>query len=208
MRHTAYADIVHGKLHIEPANRFVMQEALLVWPDGPVTVTVETRQATRSAQANAYYWAVVVALLAEHTGYTPDDMHEVLKVKFLSKDVSLRRANGTVVGAFVIGGSTADLYSFEFYDYVERIRQWAFEALDVSIPPADPDWRAHAEQERGDHDRGRLLDDETGRVGGRDGGDGGAAPAQAQRVPRRARRLGDGSVVATVERPDGGADAD
>jgi hypothetical protein len=141
-------DIVHGKLHVGPSHKTALQDAVLVWPDGPVTVTVERETATRSVQANAYYWGVAVKALAEHTGYTPDEMHEVLKVKFLPKDVALKKANGRVLAEFVIGGSTTGLNTVEFYDYVEQIRQWAFEALDVDIPPPDPDWRDRAEAER------------------------------------------------------------
>jgi hypothetical protein len=137
----ASGTVVHGKLHVTQPQRFVLQDELLVWPDGPVTVTVERQHATRSAQANAYYWGVVVKLLSEHTGSTPDEMHDILKMRFLSKEVALRRQNGEVVAEFVIGGSTAQLNTVEFYDYVEQIRQFAFDELDVDIPPADPEWR-------------------------------------------------------------------
>ena len=119
---------------------------MLVWPDGPATLTVEREAATRSLEANAYYWGVVVKALADHTGYTADETHEVLKIKFLPKDVALRTGMGEVVAEFVIGGSTRTLTVGEFFDYVERIRQWAFEALDVDIPPADPTWRLQDER--------------------------------------------------------------
>ena len=100
------ATIVHGKLHVAPPQRSAMQDALLVWPDGPVTLTVARPQATRSQQANAYYWAVVVQALADHTGYTPDEMHDVLKVKFLPKAVALNAANGRVVGDFGVAADS------------------------------------------------------------------------------------------------------
>lgn len=148
MKAVAVGEIVHGKLHVGPAHRSAMQEALLVWPDGPVTLTVEREAATRSPQANAYYWAVVVKLLAAHTGYTPNETHDVLKIKFLPKDVAMATGTGQVVAEFVIGGSTTELTSVQFYDYIEQIRQWAFEALDVDIPPADPEWRERVLEEK------------------------------------------------------------
>ena len=134
-------EIVHGKLHIGASQRSQLQEGVLLWPDGPATLTVEREQVTRSQQANAYYWAVVVKALAEHTGYTPNETHEQLKVMFLPKDVAIRKGNGEVVAEFVIGGSTRELTVSEFYDYVEHIRQWAFETLGVDMPPGDPAWR-------------------------------------------------------------------
>jgi len=135
-------DIVHGKLHVSPSARTALQEAVLLWADGPATLTLERETVTRSAQANAYYWSVVVKALADHTGYTPNETHDTLKIMFLPKDVALRTGTGQVIAEFVIGGSTRELNVREFYDYTERIRQWAFDTLKVSIPPGDPAWRA------------------------------------------------------------------
>lgn len=95
------------------------------------------KKATRSLPANAYYWACVVGTLAEHTGYTPDEMHEVLKAKFLPKTLAVQDKNGEIVGEFVIGGSTVKLNTTEFSDYVRDIKTWAREQLDVEIPDAD-----------------------------------------------------------------------
>jgi hypothetical protein len=201
MKHAIYGEIVHGKLHVAPSMRSAMQEALLVWPDGPVTLTVEREVATRSVQANAYYWAVVLKALADHTGYTPDELHEICKVKFLPKDVALKRGNGKVLAEFVIGGSTVRLSTVEFYDYVEQVRQWAFEALDVDVPPADPDWRAHVEEER-ERDRRRREAERTVQAGDVD-----LPRVEARRGRRGPRRLGDGRVVPPMDGPEGGANA-
>ena len=141
MKAVVKGDIVQGKLQVGASQRSALQEAVLTWSDGPVTVSVERESATRSVQANAYYWAIVVKALADHTGYTPDETHDLLKIKFLPKDVALASHTGEVVAEFVIGGSTKQLTSGEFYDYVEQIRQWAFEKLDVDMPPPDPEWR-------------------------------------------------------------------
>lgn len=141
MKTSAVVDIVHGKLHVTGSARFTLQEGVLTWPDGPAVLTIEREAATRSPQANAYYWGVVVRLLADHTGHTPDETHDVLKIMFLPKDVAIASQVGEVVAEFVIGGSTTGLTIGQFADYVDRIRQWAFEQLDVSIPPGDPEWR-------------------------------------------------------------------
>lgn len=141
MKHVALAYTQHGKLHLDHGERHAMQDAVLTWPDGPATVTVERQHATRSTRANAYYWSVVVKAIAEYTGYTPDEAHEILKRQFLPKELAVTKANGKVIAEMVIGGSTAGLDSMEFYDYVERVRAWSFEELDIDMPPPDPEWR-------------------------------------------------------------------
>lgn len=146
MIYVAMGEMVEGALRVEARER--MLEALREWTNGPVTITIEKVTATRSQQANAYYWGAVVKGIAAHNGSTPDEVHEALKMMFLSKEIAFVKGNGEVVAEFVIGGSTRELYGFQFYDYVERIRAWALDTLEVNILPPDPEWRREAEIER------------------------------------------------------------
>ena len=43
----------------------------------------------RSNQQSRYYWGIVVQILSEHTGFTKDEVHELLKRKFL-KDIRMK----------------------------------------------------------------------------------------------------------------------
>ncbi len=107
--------------------------------DCEVTVTIERAHAHRSQKANRYYWGVVVHLIADHTGYTPDETHQALKQLFLPKKLAAAGKNGEIVEELVIGGSTAQLNTIEFGEYVSHIKQWALEKLDVVIPEPDAD---------------------------------------------------------------------
>lgn len=127
--------VTAGKLEIR--NRAMVRAQLQRMRDGEVRITIERAHATRSSQANRYYWGVVVELLAEHTGYTPDEIHEVLKAKFLPKKLAVTDGNGEIKGEFVVGGTTTKLNKVEFGEYVTQIRQWALEDLDVVIPEAN-----------------------------------------------------------------------
>lgn len=119
--------------------------------DGEVRISVERLTATRSHLQNRWYWGVIVDLLSQHTGYTADEMHDVLKAKFIPKRIAVADGNGRVRGEFVIGGSTARLDKIEFGEYCEHIREWAADELGVVIPDPDtgrlwpqPRERAHA----------------------------------------------------------------
>ena len=113
--------------------------AIASLPDGPVELVVSRRKATRSAQANAYYWGVVLEALHRLTGYEPDELHDICKAKFLPKRVAFCDGNGEVVGDYVVGGTTTRLSTNEFYDYVERIRRWAADELNCPIPSPHED---------------------------------------------------------------------
>jgi hypothetical protein len=146
MIYVATGEVVSGKLKIDERER--MLDELAQWSDGPVDVTIEKLLATRSPQANRYYWGAVIKAIARHTGYTADETHDMLKIMFLPKELAVANYNGEIVSEFVIGGSTRRLNSVDFYDYVERVRLWALETLELNILPPDPDWRAHVETER------------------------------------------------------------
>jgi hypothetical protein len=69
-------------------------------------------------------WFVVEKIIAQHTGYTSEETHQVLAAMFLSYE-----SNGRT---FV--RSTTKLNTVEFSDYSERCRTWAQTEMDVYIP--------------------------------------------------------------------------
>jgi hypothetical protein len=124
-----------GRLEIR--GREQMRTALKRMRDCEVFVTITPQRAARSQQQNRWYWGVIVELIADHTGYTPDEIHEILKAKFVPKKLAISDGNGEIVGEFVIGSSTTKLDKNAFGEYCEAIRRWAASDLGVVIP--DPD---------------------------------------------------------------------
>ena len=121
-----------GMLKVHKPQAFAA--ALRTWKDGEVSIRVETRHATRSLNQNAWYWSQVVGLVAEHTGYTADEVHEFYKAKFLPRTLHFQNGEGEIVAEFVTGGTTATLNKVQFGAYCEQIREWASSVLDVVIP--------------------------------------------------------------------------
>ena len=97
------------------------------WPlsDGPVIVTVRKAHATRSVKQNRWYWGGIMRTLADHTGYTMDEIHEICKAKFLPRIVEIPGADNQVAAEFKIGGTTTTLNKLEFGEYCEMVREWA-----------------------------------------------------------------------------------
>lgn len=91
-----------------------------------VEVVVRKKRSVRSVQQNRYYFGVVVQTLADHCGYTPEEMHEALKEKFLGSERDER-------GLIRIGSSAA-LSTDEFIQYTNRIVIWAAQDLGCYIP--------------------------------------------------------------------------
>jgi len=87
----------------------------------------------RSNPQNSFYWGVCLALLADHTGYNVNDLHEILKNKFLPK---MYMEIGEK--SYELPKSTTKLSTVEFDSYIEEIRAFAASELNVIIPsPGD-----------------------------------------------------------------------
>jgi len=138
----ASGQVKGGKLHIR--NRRAFDDQIALVPERwELEITVARQRATRSQQQNSYYWGVVVQMLSDHTGYTPDEMHAYLKTKFIPKRLAVNASNGIICDELVIGGSTRTMSTIQFGEYMESIRQWAAETVDLYIPDPDGDTREY-----------------------------------------------------------------
>tara|TARA_R100000742_G_C4259170_1_gene77014 strand:- start:455 stop:835 length:381 start_codon:yes stop_codon:yes gene_type:complete len=94
-------------------------------------VEVKKQRNNRSNMQNNYYWACIVQPLANEIGYFPDEMHDILKVKFASQWESID-INDKQVGLQVIN-SSARMNTKEFEVYAEQIRIWALTELGIRL---------------------------------------------------------------------------
>ena len=129
----ALAEIRNGRLHIR--NRRTFDEQIAQLPDRwELEISVKRLRATRSHLQNWYYFGVVIAMLVEDTGFSVDEMHDLMKAKFLPKRLAICDGNGVISEEYVLGGSTRELTTIEFGEYVEDIRRWAAEVRGLVIP--------------------------------------------------------------------------
>lgn len=94
-------------------------------------VEVKKKRNTRSTNQNSYYWKCIVQELANSLGYFPDEMHSILRSKFLS-EWEMIEVNDKKIGLNKIG-STTDLNTKAFEVYAEQIRIWALTELGIRL---------------------------------------------------------------------------
>lgn len=126
-----------GRLALD--SRDYLTERIRAMSDGPVVVQVKRRKARRTEQANAYYWAVVINLIAKETEQDTDSIHEFLKREFNGRVVEIADKRSGEIREERVGLSTAALTVNEFYEYVERCRSWAGQFLGLVIPDPIPE---------------------------------------------------------------------
>ena len=108
-----------------------LQTALRELETGEYILTIKKRVKPRSNRENSYYWKVIVGILSDHTGFTPDELHDCLKYKFLSEE--------DVRTGLVKTKSTSELSTLEFESYLTQIRTWASTDLHCFIPLPNED---------------------------------------------------------------------
>jgi len=123
------ATVQNGKTKLTPYQKNKVRDVLSRNEGKNVQITIGDIGNKRSNNQNAYYWGCVLKLVAEHTGYSENELHEVFKNMFLPKKfVTINDRE------FEITKSTTQVKTTEFEEYVERIREYAGSELQVAIP--------------------------------------------------------------------------
>jgi len=120
-------------LHIYHRKDF--EKSILNFLGKKVNIIIEQKKKKRSIEQNAYYWGVVVPLVKlglTDVGYKIDkeETHDFLKSQFLKKEL-INEKTGEILKTV---GSTQNLSTSDFMDFIAEIQQWASEFLNVYIP--------------------------------------------------------------------------
>lgn len=84
--------------------------------------------------------------IAEHTGHSIDELHEIYKAEWNSKTIFWTNVKTGEMVERKIAQSTTRLKVDEFYDYVENVRFSAASELGVITPDPDREyWRKRDE---------------------------------------------------------------
>jgi hypothetical protein len=121
------AKIENGKLVIE--NKKLFEVYLYGLNDKEVEVIIRKPKKHRSLKQNAYYWGVVIPLVAREMGEIElEETHDFMRNKFLRKGIDIKGKR------YEITRGTSSLSTVEFEDYLEKCRVWANLALQLNIP--------------------------------------------------------------------------
>ena len=119
--------VERGKVWLDSPSRYLVH--LSKYEGKRIELVLRLQKSQRSLNQNNYYFGVVVEILSGHTGYTAEEMHEILKYKFLKTIKVIPDKEGMPYIK-----STTKLNTGEFEEYLAKIKQWAAQELDVFIP--------------------------------------------------------------------------
>ena len=111
-----------------PRKKF-RQEITRLFGGHSIEIVIHRKRKHRSVQQNRYYW-LVASMLSDHTGFTKDEIHAILKSKFLRTE-KVNQDSGAV---YEYVKSTTELSTVEYEEYLDSVRQFAAEEFDLQIP--------------------------------------------------------------------------
>lgn len=130
-----YGEIRDGKLKI--IHRKIFIDSFKLFKNGRIKLILERVYKHRSNPQNAYLWGVVYPIVLQglqEVGYNEirdiDQVHNFCKSLFLKKKI----VNEYTGKSYIIVGSTKELTTIQFEEYLEEIRQFASEYLHHYIP--------------------------------------------------------------------------
>lgn len=102
---------------------------LSLFGDGEeVEIVVQRRVKRRSAQANRYWWGVVIRVAAESLGYSdPDELHEAIVHKF-------RPLEPDALTGAPRRMRTSKMTSEQFSDFTSEVIQWLETDMGIRVP--------------------------------------------------------------------------
>jgi hypothetical protein len=89
---------------------------------------------SRSNPQNRYYWGCVVQILSDETGYTKDEVHDIIKRKFLTEKRLYQGGKPNFkLQELEFSKSTTELDTKEWENLMSQIREWASMELGIYI---------------------------------------------------------------------------
>lgn len=141
-----FIDVPNRDGHLQVFTRRQIAATCKAHAGTEIEIRIRRHKATRSDRANRYYWGVVLALMAKDQEMTPDEVHDAMCERFLpdaQKRVEFfNRLTGETLEVETDARRSSKLKGEAFYDFVERVRLFALEFLNVTTPDPDKEyWR-------------------------------------------------------------------
>lgn len=121
-----YGKIENGKLILENEEKF--NKSLQYFEGKNIVLKIREVEMQRTIEQNSLYW-VWIDILASELGYQKNEMNQLIKYKFLKKDVVNEKGQKEVRLM-----STTTLSKKEFSQLMENIYFWSNDTFNIVLP--------------------------------------------------------------------------
>tara|TARA_R100000278_G_scaffold102356_1_gene78844 strand:+ start:7653 stop:8036 length:384 start_codon:yes stop_codon:yes gene_type:complete len=121
-----YGKIENGKLILENEEKF--NKSLQYFEGKNIVLKIREVEMQRTIEQNSLYW-VWIDILSSELGYQKNEMNQLIKYKFLKKDVVNEKGQKEVRLM-----STTTLSKKEFSQLMENIYFWSNDTFNIVLP--------------------------------------------------------------------------
>ena len=121
--------IKDGKMILNNRDKFIKE--LTQFEGKEIVIKIIERNNNRTKDQNSLLWSWI-SILANSTGYTKEEMKELIQVKFLQRE---RLDADGYTETYIKGTST--LSKQEFNDLMNQVSYWSNNTLSISLPTYD-----------------------------------------------------------------------
>lgn len=121
--------INNGKVVLDEQDAY--EGYLLTLEDKRIELVIKKEEIARTNQQSKYLFGVVYQLISEETGYSKEEVHELMKSIYLKDHKIINDKRYTVIR------STHDLNTQEMTEYIENVKRFASTELQLFIPEAN-----------------------------------------------------------------------
>lgn len=133
MKHTIQSTVKNGNL---TRNRNQLKDIIKSFEGQNVVITIDKAKKKRSNEQNRFLWGICYAVVQNclkeaGNNFSINDVHELLKLKFLKTSVLVNEDTGECIERIK---STAELSTTDFCTYVMEIQKFTEEWFGIIIP--------------------------------------------------------------------------
>lgn len=133
MNHEIISQVKDGKL---TRNIPQLTEVIKSFEGKEITIKIEKRKKKRSNPQNSYLWSCVYPIVQNclkeaGSTFSINDVHELLKCKFLKETILVNEETGECIERIK---STTELSTVQFMEYIMEIQKLTEEWFGVIIP--------------------------------------------------------------------------
>jgi len=118
-------------------NKLILEdkESFYLWlgglEDKIVDVIVRIFSDARTVKQNKYLWGVVYKVIADDTGFSDEEIHQIFKKKYLTYKKTYKGKD------YLFTESTTKLDTAEMTGYIDAIKNFASMELGIFVPDAE-----------------------------------------------------------------------
>lgn len=127
-------------------NRDLIAKSIKAFEGAEITLTIEKKYNKRSNNQNAFYWGVLLPIIAnllkDATGhyFSQEEAHDVLKSNCNYKEL-VSESTGEITK---IPLSTTELTTLEWLEFIEKVEHFVFDYFNVNLPkPYNEDYTVY-----------------------------------------------------------------